>query len=68
MGSEDKDETALALQREINKKDILANLDTESIFTRFPKNPYDSLSQRCYTYVSYSDAYPPSQVPIRASL
>lgn len=45
-------------QKSVNSKDILHGLDKEAVLIRYPRHTSESFSQRCFTYVPGSEAYP----------
>lgn len=55
----EEDSILSELQKVVNSQDILQELDKESFIARYPRSHYDSLTQRCYTYVPGSSVYPP---------
>lgn len=53
-------ESVLAeLQRVVNAQSVLQEADKDAVLSPYPRSHYDSLSQRCFTYVPGSTAYPP---------
>jgi hypothetical protein len=59
LSFEENQKTLSYAQKAINSKDILDSLDKDTVL-RYPKRHYESLTQRCFTYVSGSEAYPES--------
>lgn len=60
-------ESVLAeLQKVVNSQSILQDVDKEMVMSQYPRSHYNSLTQRCFTYVCGSTAYPPQ--PLQAQV
>ena len=66
LSFDEKQKTLSYAQKIINATDILDYVEKDTVL-RYPKTHYDNLSQRCYTYIPGSEAYPINSSPIDVS-